>query len=181
MHPRITELLDHLRHHHHALLGAIDQVPAAMRHRRPAPESWSVTEVMQHLVIVNGWIARHVSKRSTAARSEGVGPDPDTSPIVPTFDIAGALDRDRKVAAPAAVRPQEALDEATARGQLDRAHAALLEAVRASDGVNLVTLITPHPLFGPMNLYEWIVFAGAHESRHAAQVSEIGAALSTTS
>ncbi len=35
----------------------------------------------------------------------------------------------------------------------------------------------PHRIFGEMNFYQWIVFAGSHEARHAAQVAEIGATL----
>ena len=32
-------------------------------------------------------------------------------------------------------------------------------------------------VFGPLDLYTWFAFIGAHEARHAAQIREIGAAL----
>jgi hypothetical protein len=38
-------------------------------------------------------------------------------------------------------------------------------------------VVVPHPALGDQNLYQWIAFVGAHESRHAAQIREIAAAL----
>jgi DinB superfamily len=177
MHPRTEELLEHLQQHHRLLLGELDRVPVMLWQRRPAPASWSVAEVLEHLAIVNGRVARNINDRTGAARNAGMGPDPDRSPVLPTFDRARAVDRTTKMAAPPPVQPHEQLGAAAARERLEVAHAALLDAVRASDGVNLVALTLPHPLFGEMNLYQWIAFAGSHEARHAAQVAEIGAVL----
>jgi DinB superfamily len=177
MHPRIDELLEHLQQQHRSLLGELDRVPVALWQRRPAPADWSVAEVLEHVAIVNGRVARNVSDRAGAARTAGVGADPDRSPVLPSFDRARAVDRTNKMAAPPPVHPHEQLAGAAARQRLEVAHAALLDAVRASDGINLVALTMPHPLFGEMNLYQWIAFAGSHEARHAAQIAEIGATL----
>ena len=177
MHPRIRELLDHLRISHQALSAAVESVPAARRGERPAPGRWSVTEVLQHLTIVNHRIAANISNRAAMARSNGAGPDDDSTPVLPTFDVAGVADRSTKVVAPPTLEPQEVLNEAAARDRLEVSHQALREAVRASDGVDLGRLTTRHPLFGEMNLYHWIAFAGAHEVRHAAQIVEVRSAL----
>ena len=177
MHPRILELLDHLSTTHRLLLAAVEDVPVVLRDRRPVPERWSVAEVLQHLAIVDGRIAANLTKRVAAARSDGIGPDREASAILPTIDLSRLRDRTTKVAAPPPILPLETLDEATARQRLERAHAALCQAVRASDGVDLGLLSTPHPLFGEMHLYQWIAFAGGHEVRHAAQITEIGDAL----
>jgi hypothetical protein len=31
----------------------------------------------------------------------------------------------------------------------------------------------PHPAWGPLNLYQWLAFVGAHEARHLAQISAL--------
>ncbi|MEA2712972.1 MAG: hypothetical protein QOK27_933, partial [Gemmatimonadales bacterium] len=31
-----------------------------------------------------------------------------------------------------------------------------------------------HPLLGSLDLYQWILFVGQHEARHAAQIAELG-------
>jgi hypothetical protein len=39
-------------------------------------------------------------------------------------------------------------------------------------------ITVPHPVLGPLNLYQWVLFVGGHESRHAIQIREIAQALS---
>ena len=31
----------------------------------------------------------------------------------------------------------------------------------------------PHPVWGPINLYQWLLFVGAHEQRHLAQINAL--------
>jgi uncharacterized damage-inducible protein DinB len=35
----------------------------------------------------------------------------------------------------------------------------------------------PHALLGPLTLYEWVLFVGQHEARHAGQVRDIARQL----
>jgi hypothetical protein len=37
-----------------------------------------------------------------------------------------------------------------------------------------------HPVLGPIDLYQWILFVAVHEARHTAQIREIAAALAAT-
>ena len=38
---------------------------------------------------------------------------------------------------------------------------------------------TDHPVLGPLNIYQWVLFNGSHEARHTLQVREIGSALNS--
>jgi hypothetical protein len=60
---------------------------------------------------------------------------------------------------------------------LDATRADLREALREADGLALGTLTFPHIYFGPLDLYTWIAFVGAHEARHTDQIREIAASL----
>jgi len=181
MHTRIRELLDHLETHQAALLAAVDRVPPALRDARPGPDRWSVADVIQHVAKVNGLIAQTVADRVAAARAEGVGPDPDTSPLLPMFDDAPIVDRTTQITAPPVVRPDEALSAAGALDRFRAANAALAASVQAADGVDLSVVMIQHPVFGPRSLYWRIAFAGWHVARHTAQISETSRELAAAS
>jgi hypothetical protein len=40
------------------------------------------------------------------------------------------------------------------------------------DGRDLTRLSAPHPIFGPINGYEWVLFIGQHEERHLGQLRD---------
>jgi uncharacterized damage-inducible protein DinB len=181
MHPRITELLDHLDTRRETLRAAVARVPEEQRDRRPGPDRWSVAEVLEHLMLVDGGVARLLEKRVTEARATGLGAEPSTAPVLDTMDLERLLDRSRPIIAPDRVQPRRELDAATALAALERARVALREAVLAADGLALGELVAPHVVLGPITLYEWIGFVGAHEARHTAQIDEIAAALADTS
>jgi len=45
----------------------------------------------------------------------------------------------------------------------------------------LSEVVQPHPVLGPINLYQWALFVGSHETRHTGQVREIAAQLNAGS
>ena len=47
-----------------------------------------------------------------------------------------------------------------------------------TDGLELSAVTLPHPIFGPLTFYQWIVFLAGHEGRHALQIREVGRVLS---
>jgi len=47
---------------------------------------------------------------------------------------------------------------------------ALRPRVEAVDGASATY---PHPAFGPLNLYQWLAFVGAHEARHLRQLERV--------
>ena len=177
MHPRIAELLDYLDAQHHALRAAVDRVPAERRGQRPAPDRWSVAEVLEHLMLVDGGVARLLSKRVAEARANGLGTETGTTTLLDTMDLERVRDRSRPITAPDRVQPRNELDADAALAALERARGELRDAVLAADGLALGELVAPHPVLGPLDFYEWIAVSGGHEARHTAQIDEIAAAL----
>jgi hypothetical protein len=53
----------------------------------------------------------------------------------------------------------------------------LLSALDLADGLALGQISFPHPLIGPLDLYQWVLFVGQHEARHAAQIEEIAGTI----
>ena len=77
-----------------------------------------------------------------------------------------------KLEAPERIRPTGLpLTDSRARlGESRRALHALRPRVERADGRSLRF---PHPAWGPLDLYQWLLFVGAHEDRHLAQIEAL--------
>src|SRR4051812_38481481 len=126
MHPRIHEVLSYLDTRRDELRAAVDAVPAGLRETRPAPERWSAAEVVEHLAMVEGRMARGIfAKRIDEARAKGVGMERETTPVGPSFDAGGLVDRTMPRTAPEPVVPQGGKDAETAWAELQQVRAGL--------------------------------------------------------
>ena len=80
--------------------------------------------------------------------------------------------------APEAILPRNDVDAETAWTELEQARENLRAAFLSGDGLALEQVIQPHPVLGQINMYQWTMFNGSHEARHALQIREIGERLS---
>ena len=179
MHPRVQEVLEYLDTTRSDLSNAIEGVTPERRDERPAEDRWSVAEVLEHLNIIEGKVVQLVTGRIAAAKAEGLGPEPETSPVLDSIDRSRIVDRTERRTAPDIVTPRSEIDATAAWSALQKSRADLREAVRAGDGLALSEIKQHHPVLGLINLYQWIVFVGCHEARHTAQVREIAQELRT--
>jgi DinB superfamily len=170
MHPRTRELLDYLDAQRTILRAAFDAVPAEARRKEPAGR-WSPNAIVEHLAIVDGRIAKLLSKKIAEGRAAGLGPETSADPILPALDVARLIDRSIRFTAPDVLHPA-GLDADAAWAALEQATVALRTSVMEGDGLALDAITHPHPGLGPLSLYHWIAFVGAHEARHAAQIRE---------
>jgi uncharacterized damage-inducible protein DinB len=178
MHPRIQELADFLADRRARVRAAAGAVPAADRERRPAPEVWSAAEVLDHLAVVEAGIVRLLAKRVRDGRAAGtLGAETESSSILAAFDAAPLVDRSRAIEAPEFVRPRPGASAAAALAALDASRGALLDELARADGLALGTIVQAHAVLGPLTLYQWLLFLGHHEARHAEQLEEIAERL----
>lgn len=177
MHPRTAEVLAHLDEHRAALEAAFADVPVSLREQRPAPDRWSVAEVLDHLLVIESRIVKLLTQQIDAARAAGLGPDPETTPVVPTINMRRMLDRSRPITASESGQPRAGCSAQASWKMLVEQRETLRDLVRSADGLALGEIVVPHPALGPINLYQWLVFVGGHEARHTAQIREVVAAL----
>lgn len=178
MQPRLHELITYLDATRAELAAAVAAVPDLQRERRPEPDRWSVAEVLEHLAIVEGGIAKLLGRQIDAARVAGLGPETQSSSVVTTLPLDRLRDRSAPIAAPERVVPKGELSSAAAWQLLDDRRRALLATLQAADGLALGEVpMPPHQALGPLDAYQWVVFLGAHEARHADQIRELAAAL----
>ncbi|WP_440117538.1 DinB family protein [Paenibacillus sp. QZ-Y1] len=136
---------------------------------RPAPEQWSIMQVLRHLNLMEGLIV----KQSELALKKEEMVTVDKKP----YELS--LDRSRSVEAPPHLQPPaepEAL--ADVRHDLAESHQALADLAIHHDLDLLRSKSFPHPVFGEMDVAQWVDFASYHEERHLAQMLDIKQRLS---
>ena len=172
MHPRVEEVINYLDGERATLRAAVDRVPAELRDKQPGPDRWSVAEVLEHLGIIEKGVGLGMTKWLGEAQ-DALGPETDTSSVMNSLPRALIVDRSQRRNAPEEVRPPGDLDAKTAWETLENARETIRSVFLSGDGLALSEVVQPHPILGPINLYQWLLFVGSHEERHTAQIIEI--------
>ena len=173
MHAYLTEVFARLDAQRAALRAAVECVPPGRRSQRPAPDRWSVAEVLEHLSLVETRFTHWVAKAIDEAVETGLGPEhAERAPLSAEIE-AVQRDRTRPRTAPPPVIPGGTLDDSAAWAALEGARETFRKVVTAADGLALSGVTFAHPAFGTMNVYQWVEFVALHEARHTAQITEI--------
>jgi uncharacterized protein YjbI with pentapeptide repeats len=132
---------------------------------KPAPESWSVLECVEHVVTVEerflGWVLD----------GKAIDASPNTDKELRLLSMMRS--RLRKGEAPEAVRPAGRFkDLATALREFDKVRDRTIKVLRER-GESLYTVGAKHFFFGDLNGIEVIHLIDGHSRRHAEQIREI--------
>ena len=179
MHPRTEEVLNYLDTQRKELRAAVDSIPHAARNTQPTVNQWSVAQVLDHLTIVEKRIAAGIAKWIADAQANGLGQETEITSVAGTIPSEKILDRSRKVEAPEGIRPRTDVDAETAWTDLEQARATLRAAFLTGDGFALGQVVQTHPVLGPINIYQWMLFCASHEGRHTLQIREIAQQLNS--
>lgn len=176
MHPRLQEVVECLDREMSSLRDAVEAVPAERRAERPAPDRWSVAEVLEHLALVENSVLKGCERQLAAAREAGLPAETEITPILPTMPPEKVASRERPLVSPASMLPKMNDADAAWR-QIEDVRARLRAFVASCDGLALSHVTMPHPGLGPLNLYQWLLFAAGHHARHAGQIRDIASQL----
>ena len=160
-----------------ALLRAVADFSDSDWTRRPAADRWSVGDVCEHLHRVERGCARLVAKRGAEAREAGHPAETEDGSVLESLAFARLDDRSDRREAPERVAPEGGWSREAALAALEHSRAELRGAIAAADGLALQSVRHEHPRLGDIDLYQWILFVGAHEARHLSQIVEIRQAL----
>ena len=135
---------------------------------KPAPDRWSVGENLEHVILVerrgSGFVDVSIKQPVDPRRSSGY-PGSHESLVVM------ARDRSHPRRGPEAVQPKggKPLD------QLLREYDAARKFTRGllATDVDLRAYFAPHPVFGELDCYQWILILAAHSDRHRSQAEEV--------
>lgn len=173
MHPRIAQLLEYAQSQREVVFTAVSLIPESLRDRRVDAERWSAAEVLEHLHRVENGIARLLDRSVERARAAGLEPENEVGSVLGSLDTLRLTDRRGRISAPDPVMPRGDLTAAQGVVALNESRRALISALEAGDGLALGRITHAHPLLGPLNLYQWVLFVGQHEARHACQLEDL--------
>ena len=123
--------------------------------RKPAPEEWSVRELVRHVIDAEESVAILVHNLS-----RGEGP--------PSGRGAGRMVEDTG---------QPFLDFVA---QLRGVNDSLIREIRGLPAAPDLEKKAPHPFFGPLNCMEWAAFQRVHDEDHVQHAQKILAAVANT-
>lgn len=173
---KIQEIADKISDYREALLGSITGLSEAQINFRPDEDQWAIADILHHLALadeanvkLSGLFFKQIQEQSAPA-----DPSPDES-------VLDCMDKFRdslnvKAKAPERVAPLSHLPAQESLVRLRASREKLIEAMNGLGGYDLNRVSFPHPLLGPLNGYQWLMIAGLHESRHAAQIDRIKSA-----
>lgn len=168
---RLTELVEYAHSARGELETFVRDVPADLHTARSAPERWTVAEHIEHLALIEDSIGRLISSMAKQLRAENALETSDAS-------VLNALDQYRlpqtgtKLVAPTPYRPTGSLSATDAMEKLRAIRVRVLEGVQKANGLDLTQAKFPHPFFGPLDGYQWLLLVGQHELRHLNQMKQ---------
>jgi hypothetical protein len=180
--PKITSTeLDHARLYlqqtQNGIVGATKGLSQAQWKFKPAPDRWSIAEIVEHVVVAQevilGPIREQLAKAPVVSERDNKRVDAIVENQLP--------DRTSKFQAPEILRPTGRWTPAVAMDRLSKNYAQLLEYLEKTPDLRQHAVDAP-PLkavskgeYETMDGYQWILTAAAHTERHTKQILEVRA------
>jgi hypothetical protein len=160
---QIAKASRHLIQTRDALLESVAGLSAAQWEFKPAPDRWSVAEILEHIILVETAILQNVRATMDAPLAP---PEWEPSQANQICGSPGSAEVYRATTA----MPDWAMEH-------DGSGAIFLD--RREQNLQMLTpgllrgRVIPHPALGPWDGYQWLLAAGSHCSRHTAQICEV--------
>ncbi len=163
-------VIEHITASESRLLELVEGLtPAQWRFREDA-ERWSIAEIVEHLVVFEGFITAAVTNSLQAAAEPGkMGLAGAKEPLV----LGLAESRGAKLKAREATRPVGRwVDGVELVAEFREARARTIRFAAETE-CDLRGHFFPHIAFGDLDCYQWLVVLGQHTLRHCLQIEEI--------
>lgn len=173
---KLRELVESISSDREKLLSSISGLSDAQLNHS-TDNTWSICDVLHHVALTDEANAKLTSNLLKRARAEQ--PPADSSPEgseLQSIDEILAVMKVSKFQAPEFVNPKSEATVEESLAKLKTSRERMLANLEQLDGLDLSGLTFPHPFAGPLNAYQWVLIAGAHEARHAAQIERMKAA-----
>ena len=175
MNHKVQEIVDYIEGERQALLAGVQNLSQAQLDFKPAPEQWSVGEILHHLHVVEKGLPKLYAMLLQKTAEAGFKPETAGS-MLQSLDHKQLDVPNQKLQAPKRVFPQAGIAKNELFALLKSSRQTLIDAVSQAGDYDLSEVKWPHPFFGDINFYQWILFVGKHEKRHLGQINRLKAA-----
>lgn len=171
---KMREILGRTEEDRAGLLRSVEDLGSAQWDYRPDEGAWSIADVLHHLTLAHEATAKLMSimLRRTSEEAIPPDPDPDRSLLDSIQDVVPG-EEEGKAIAPDRVTPKSYLAPDEARARLEASRRQLVETVEKLSPFDLGKVTFPHPFFGELDAYQWLLVTGWHERRHTRQIERI--------
>ncbi|MBI4913061.1 MAG: DinB family protein [Acidobacteria bacterium] len=142
----------------------------AQLHFKTSPDRWSILECAEHIALTAEFLGEKVVFKGLSGP-----PEPAKRAEIGAVDslvILGVEDRSKTFQAPDMLKPPgKWKDGPSVLAAYASAHARLAGAIEKGEGLRV--RVAPHPAFGALDLYQWVLLTGAHTRRHLQQIAEV--------
>jgi DinB superfamily len=171
---KMQEIAERIAQDRAELLQAVDGLDEDQLAYRPEPGAWSVTDILHHLSLADDASGRLMTRMLQQARGEGFPPDPTPErSVLDALDQVAKAAENTKAVAPDRVAPRSHVPAAECIARLQSSRERLLSAMEELASFDLSSATFPHPFFGVLGAYQWLLLAGWHEQRHRKQIERI--------
>lgn len=169
----LSEIFDAMEKTRARLRARLEGINDGSERARLSEDSWSVAEIAEHLAIIEERLSKLFPVMLTKAEAGGLQRTAD-QPFQP-ISVEAILERSRreKYSAPETARPTGEVSLTDSLARLDNSRASITSLRPRLEALDLTSVRYPHPVFGPMDTYQWLIFIAAHESRHLRQIESI--------
>ena len=152
------------------LLDVVRGVTVAQASFRTGPERWSIAEVLEHLVVWEGFMLSAIR----GALDTAATPEKQAEVAAKDSLVRGlATSRDKPLKSREAARPTGRWsDVGTMLGEFRVRRAQTVEFVESTQA-DLRSHFFAHVTFGDLDCYQWLGVVGQHTLRHVEQIEEI--------
>ncbi|HXE57970.1 MAG TPA: DinB family protein [Gemmatimonadales bacterium] len=165
--PALARDLERLEARRRVLLARVRALTPGQRTFRPAPDRWSVLDVVEHLVLVD-------EAASGAVRGPAGGAPRPAAGRLRYLGLLAVLRSPIRVRVPTrAVLPSGGADLAGLEARWVEARAALAEWLEGLGPEMVRRPVFRHPVVGWLTVRQTLGFLGAHQAHHEAQVRRI--------
>jgi DinB superfamily len=163
--------LKYLESTRQGVLEATKGLSAAQWNFKPAPDRWSVAEVMEHTAAAEDMLYGMVIEQVMKAPSRPAGED---TKAIDDLVLAAVPDRSKKAQAPEPLRPTNRFGSPeSAVKHFAESRDRTEEFLRKTGDLRAHAIDSP--LGKKLDAYEWILFIAAHSDRHTKQINEVKA------
>ena len=138
----------------------------------PDDEKWTISQIVEHVSMVENGIMRICAKLLEKAKAEGQLSDGKVK-FSDAFGARSAEIATMKLEAPEFVHPKNERSVVDSLASMDETMNGLVELRPLFEEFDGDTHKFPHPFFGDLSAVEWLALCGGHKARHLKQINNL--------
>ncbi|SFW36280.1 DinB superfamily protein [Sinomicrobium oceani] len=163
-------LLDYYKETAKKLTGSIKGLSKDQLGYQPKPESWSINQCLEHIILTEAFLFENIKKLMEAPAN------PERREEIKITDedlIKTMTDRSYKAKAPEPIQPASTYtDTKTALKDFEKQRKEILKFIKDTPIEELRNHVADSPM-GPIDAYQYTLLIAAHGARHTLQIEEV--------